>query len=197
MSRKDSEFHFDEGKSRIDLIPPVSLREIGFVFTYGSEKYGDRNWEKYANKWDWTQLYASALRHITAWAGGEDMDPESGLSHLSHAATNLTMLIALIELGYGVDDRTKLTSNSEDFVDEEELLLTTEQGSFEDAQDYLNEITRDFEDSESFSKSLMERYDSRELRPSRDENGKLPHEEGYIDDGGVHTGGYWEGRDKE
>jgi len=36
----------DAGKLRLDLIPPEAIRALGEVLTYGTNKYGDRNWEK-------------------------------------------------------------------------------------------------------------------------------------------------------
>jgi len=77
------------GKLRYDLLPILALRDTAQAFTFGSAKYGDRNWEK---GFDWSGPYASLMRHLNAWFQGEDFDAESGLSHLSHAACNLMML---------------------------------------------------------------------------------------------------------
>lgn len=106
--REDTPFHFDAKKSRVDVLPPSVLLSVGDVFAYGAGKYGERNWEQYAEDWDWCQLYASAMRHLIAWAGGEDIDPESGLPHLDHAVCNLMMLQGLIHAEKGNDDRTQL-----------------------------------------------------------------------------------------
>lgn len=77
------------GKIRYDLMPIVALRDTAQIWTFGAEKYGDRNWEQ---GFDWSGPYASMQRHLQAWFAGEDFDPESGLSHLAHAACNLQML---------------------------------------------------------------------------------------------------------
>ena len=53
------------------------------------------------------RLIAAALRHVNAYNGGEDCDPESGVSHIAHAACNLLMLIESKNLGLGTDDRWK------------------------------------------------------------------------------------------
>ena len=37
--------------------------------------------------------YSALLRHLFAWWGGEDRDPESGFSHLDHSAAMLAFLI--------------------------------------------------------------------------------------------------------
>lgn len=93
---------FDHGKPRMDLIAPELLEEVGKVLAYGAEKYGARNWEL---GMDWGRPYAAALRHMNAWQRGEDVDPETGLSHMAHAACNLMMLLAFQERGIGTDSR--------------------------------------------------------------------------------------------
>jgi len=93
---------FDEGKSRVDLIPPAALVEIGRVFGYGAKKYGA--WNHRAGT-AYSRYTAALLRHIYAWQNGEDLDPESGLHHLAHAACNLLILLDFIQGGWGIDDR--------------------------------------------------------------------------------------------
>jgi hypothetical protein len=41
------------------------------------------------------RYYAAALRHLPAWRGGEELDPESGLTHLAHALANAAFLMEL------------------------------------------------------------------------------------------------------
>ena len=48
------------------------------------------------------------LRHIFAWASGERVDAESGLSHLAHAGANVLFLLTYELKGIGNDD---ITSN--------------------------------------------------------------------------------------
>lgn len=82
---------YDEGKLRYDLIPPKALREIVRVLTHGSVKYGDYNWSHVE---PWKPRYTAALlRHIEAWRDGEKYDPETGIHHLAHAATNCIFLL--------------------------------------------------------------------------------------------------------
>lgn len=95
--------HFDGGKSRVDLIPCDALMSVGEVFAYGAEKYGEHNWE---NGLPWGKLFGSTLRHLFKWATGEDRDDESGLPHLSHAATDVLMLLAYwVRNRIDLDDR--------------------------------------------------------------------------------------------
>lgn len=80
----------DQDKLRMDLIPPEAMEELAKVLTMGAKKYDDRNWEKGIS---WGRVMGACLRHIVAWTKGESMDPESGLSHLSHALCNLAFLV--------------------------------------------------------------------------------------------------------
>ncbi len=93
---------YDSDKPRYDLIPAEFLDSIARVLAYGAKKYSDRNWEKGFN---YGRPYAALQRHLWAWWGGEDSDPETGESHLAHAACCLAMLVALKQRGTGVDDR--------------------------------------------------------------------------------------------
>jgi hypothetical protein len=36
----------DNGKVRLELVPPELLFAVGQVLTFGANKYADRNWEK-------------------------------------------------------------------------------------------------------------------------------------------------------
>jgi len=82
---------FDEGKLRYDLIPPEFMEEVAKILTYGALKYSDNNWQNLDNFN--SRFYAALERHLQAWRKGEDIDKESGLSHLSHAATNCLFLL--------------------------------------------------------------------------------------------------------
>lgn len=98
---------FDQGKLRYDLIPPEMLEEAALVLTYGAAKYGARNWEKGML---WSRPFGALMRHMWAWWGGEDSDPETGYSHLSHALCCITFLSAYRRRSIGIDDRHKLGS---------------------------------------------------------------------------------------
>jgi hypothetical protein len=87
----DSGLKYDQDKNRVDLIPPSAILAIGEILTYGSRKYGPNNWQKLDNGLD--RFYGAAFRHLLAWRKGEKLDPESGISHLSHALTNLAFMV--------------------------------------------------------------------------------------------------------
>ena len=79
----------DGQKIQVELVPPAFIMQIAMVLGHGAKKYGANNWRKGL---PWMRIYASTLRHLFAWAGGEDIDAESGMSHLNHAATNIMFL---------------------------------------------------------------------------------------------------------
>lgn len=92
----------DLEKVRMDLIPYDVLLELGKVYTMGAKKYGPYNWSK---GMAWSRPFAALIRHLSAWQMRENKDPESGLSHLVHAAWNVFTLIAFELRGLGTDDR--------------------------------------------------------------------------------------------
>ena len=81
---------FDAGKLRYGLIPPEATEELAKVLTYGAKKYKSNNWKKAE---DFSRYIDALYRHLEAWRGGQEFDEESGLSHLSHALTNIAFLI--------------------------------------------------------------------------------------------------------
>lgn len=92
----------DSGKPRWDLLPFDALEDVGAVLSMGAAKYAPRNWEL---GMAWGRLLAAALRHLSAWARGQDTDAESGLPHLAHAACCVLMLAALARRKVGTVDR--------------------------------------------------------------------------------------------
>lgn len=108
MSEKDSltstAVKHDDGKPRYDLVPPFALEEVAKVFAFGAKKYTDENWRKGL---EWKRLARATIGHTYLWLRGEDLDPESGLSHLAHAACSVLMLLESTMLKLGTDNRWK------------------------------------------------------------------------------------------
>jgi len=98
---------FDEGKAPLALIPPEALLEIAEVFGFGAEKYGTNNWRDDGYKTSKLRTYSSIQRHLNAWLSGKDLDKESGKSHLSHAVTQLIILMIHCIDHPELDDRYK------------------------------------------------------------------------------------------
>jgi hypothetical protein len=103
--KNDPGLKWDKKKLRMDLIPVEALERIAEVLTYGAGRYGDWNWSRGIS---WSRTYAAALRHLLAWFRGEDLDPESGLSHLAHCACNLIFLLQFSKTKKEFDDRNCL-----------------------------------------------------------------------------------------
>ena len=110
---------FDADKIRYDLLPPEGVRGVADILSIGAKKYAARNWEQ---GMDWSRLFGAAQRHLWAWFGGEDRDPDTGRSHLWHAACNIFFLIAYEARGVGKDDRPDSRGKSPDVPGDERHL---------------------------------------------------------------------------
>lgn len=85
------------------LLPWGALAAVVRVLARGAVKHGDRHWE---SGMPYSEHFAAALRHITSWWEGEDTDPETGESHLAHAASRVLFLLAyMLEERFELDDR--------------------------------------------------------------------------------------------
>lgn len=81
---------YDAGKPRFDLIEPEFTKSVAEVLTFGAEKYAPNSWQHVEDATN--RYYASLCRHLNAWRRGEKIDPESGMPHLAHVATNCMFL---------------------------------------------------------------------------------------------------------
>jgi hypothetical protein len=94
----------EKGAKPVQLgsLDPVGLEEMGRVGGYGATKYARYNFIKgYA----YSLSVDAMFRHMLAWLGGEDFDPESGLHHMAHAAWHGHALVGFQQRGVGTDDR--------------------------------------------------------------------------------------------
>lgn len=90
MQHKEGIKH-DTEKPMMSLLPFDALDEVAKVLTYGAKKYSPDGWRKVE-----IDRYKSALiRHLSAYLQGEELDPESNLSHVAHMACNALFLVAL------------------------------------------------------------------------------------------------------
>lgn len=92
----------DAGKVPLDLIDREALIQLGRVLEYGATKYSANNWR---GGLQWSRTIAAALRHIQAFNDGEDVDPETGISHMAHAMCNCMFLLNFIKNRGDLDDR--------------------------------------------------------------------------------------------
>jgi hypothetical protein len=94
----------DQGKPGMNLLSREALEQIALVMDFGKEKYAAHNWRK---GFQWSRPLSAAIRHIMAFNDGEDKDPESGLSHLAHAACCIMFLLEFEKTHKDLDDRWK------------------------------------------------------------------------------------------
>jgi len=87
--KENKPYRTNENKLRYDLCPAIAQREYAKVWTEGLKKYPARNWEK---GFLFSEVIASAMRHLEAIRLGEDIDPEDGLLHSAHLMCNAAML---------------------------------------------------------------------------------------------------------
>ena len=92
----------DGGKVGAHLLPYDAILEVCRVYDFGAGKYAARNWELGMS---YSRLFAACMRHLWAWWQGQDRDPETGLSHLTHAAFCVLGLLAYELRKSGTDDR--------------------------------------------------------------------------------------------
>ena len=81
----------DAEKPRMDLLPFEALEAVAEVLTRGTRKYSDNGWQTVEN--GERRYLAALLRHLAARERGEMTDPESGLLHAAHAATNALFIL--------------------------------------------------------------------------------------------------------
>jgi hypothetical protein len=101
---------FGAQKTPLHLIPPPALLAEAEVFGLGAKKYGAYNWRQHTVS---ASVYqAAALRHMLAWWEGEDVDPESGQSHLAHARACMGIVLDAAAYGKLNDDRPNAAASA-------------------------------------------------------------------------------------
>jgi len=98
-------------KAPLGLVPPYAMEQTAWVHKFGAERYGPWNWRETGVC---ASTYVNAiLRHLNAWRDGEDLDPESGITHLAHIACSANILMDAEYCGKLQDDRNKRPTNDE------------------------------------------------------------------------------------
>lgn len=98
----------DQEKQPYELISLDALESLADVLKYGAKKYSAWNWTINGGL-SWMRVFAAAIRHLFAWARGEDYDAESKMPHLAHAMCCIMFLLHYHrnKAVYGKDDRRK------------------------------------------------------------------------------------------
>lgn len=77
-------------KPNISHLPLGPLLECCAAIAEGRIKYGPWNWRE--EKVSETIYVDAAIRHLMQWLSGEDIDPDSGVNHITKAITGLLIL---------------------------------------------------------------------------------------------------------
>lgn len=80
---------FNSAKPKMSLLDLHSLVPAVQVLEFGMLKYSRNNWKKGLKR---SEVIDSLMRHILAMQKGEEIDPESGLSHIGHIQCNAMFL---------------------------------------------------------------------------------------------------------
>lgn len=90
-------------KVPLSVVPSGVMTELGLALLEGARKYGRHNYRVAGIRY--SVYYDAAMRHLMSWWEGEDIDRDSGLSHVTKAIATLTVLRdAMIRRSYS-DDR--------------------------------------------------------------------------------------------
>ena len=84
---------YDGEKPQYALIPAFALDEVAKCLTYGAKKYAPDNWRHVDEAQ--RRYFDAAQRHLWAIARCEDIDPESGLHHASHAIVSMMFYLEI------------------------------------------------------------------------------------------------------
>lgn len=93
---------YNTGKPKWSLVDWDAFEDMVAVLEYGTKKYAAFNWKRGLKI---TEIMESMQRHINAIMRGEDIDKESGLSHIGHLQCNAMFLGYMIKYRKDMDDR--------------------------------------------------------------------------------------------
>lgn len=77
-------------KAKLSVIPAGVLFDVGNALTEGMMKYGRHNYRVTGVRS--SIYYDAAMGHLMDWWEGQDIDPDSGLSHVTKAIASLVVL---------------------------------------------------------------------------------------------------------
>ena len=91
------------GKAPVSVIPATVIAEAGVAMLEGALKYGRHNYR--VARVRASVYYDASIGHIADWWEGEDIDPDSDLSHITKAIASLVVLRDAMMRGMMIDDR--------------------------------------------------------------------------------------------
>lgn len=90
-------------KAPMSTVPGPVLAELGVAMLEGACKYGRHNFRAVGVRN--SVYYDGTMRHLIAWWEGEDIDADSGVSHITKAIASLVVLRDAMLQGLAEDDR--------------------------------------------------------------------------------------------
>lgn len=90
-------------KAPFSTVPARVIGELGVAMLEGACKYGRHNYRIAGVRA--SVYYDATFRHLSAWWEGQDIDPDSDLSHVIKAIASLVVLRDSMIQGNWVDDR--------------------------------------------------------------------------------------------
>jgi len=90
-------------KVPLSTLPTGPMYEVALAMLEGARKYGRHNYRTMGVKA--SVYYDAAMRHLTAWWEGEDIDEASGIHHLMKAAACLFVVRDSELMENWIDDR--------------------------------------------------------------------------------------------
>lgn len=76
-------------KAPLSCVPMPVIAEMGAAMLEGAAKYGRHNWRGVGVRG--SVYFDATMRHLISYWEGEDIDPDSGLSHLTKALVSLAV----------------------------------------------------------------------------------------------------------
>ncbi len=96
-------------KVPFSTIPAQVMGEVGVAMMEGGLKYGRANFRVAGVRA--SVYYDAFMRHVTSWHEGQDIDPGSGLSHITKAIASLVVLRDAMMNDMWEDDRPPPAKN--------------------------------------------------------------------------------------
>ena len=90
-------------KAPMSTVPGNVIAEIGVAMLEGASKYGRHNYRAAGVRA--SVYYDAAMRHLISWWEGEDIDPDSGMSHITKLLACMTVLRDAMHQDMWEDDR--------------------------------------------------------------------------------------------
>jgi hypothetical protein len=105
LNKKDTNPKDAVGTKKVpfSVLPWKVIAEVALALLEGARKYGRHNWRVAGVR---ASVYVDAsMRHLTDFWEGTDVDPDSGLNHITKAIAGLVVLRDSMMMGNWKDDR--------------------------------------------------------------------------------------------